>query len=268
MKIGIIGAMEEEVQLLIKEMKVFSEEIIGMRTYYSGMLFNQDVVLAFSRWGKVAAASTVTTLIQKYNVDLVLFTGVAGALNSSLNVGDIVIADNLTQYDMDVSGLPGFNKFEIPLLGKGFFSVDPALAKLAKKSAQYYLENEMKQEINTEIINEFGLKNPQVIVGGIASGDQFVTDGRKIRNMFTADDYPQCVEMEGAAVAQVCYEHGVKYVVFRVISDKADEHANIDFKKFIEHTASHFTKGIIKQIMMKLTPDILHSRKIIPSEPL
>ncbi len=100
---------------------MLSEEVIGMRTYYSGRLFNEDVVLAFSRWSKVAAVSTVTTLIQKYNVDLVLFTGVAGALNSRLNVGDIIIADNLTQYDMDVSGLPRFKKFEIPLLGKCFF---------------------------------------------------------------------------------------------------------------------------------------------------
>ena len=118
MKIGIIGAMEEEIQLFKNDLEIISEETIGMRKYYTGRLFGKDIVLVFSRWGKVAAASTVTTLIQKFQVDLVLFTGVAGAVNSKLNVGDIIISKNLIQHDMDVTALPGFKKFEIPLLGK------------------------------------------------------------------------------------------------------------------------------------------------------
>jgi len=253
-KIGIIGAMEEEIQLILKNLEVESESIIGMRKYYSGRLFNKDIILVFSRWGKVAAASTATTLIQKFNVDLVLFTGVAGAVNSDLNVGDIVIADNLVQYDMDATALPGFRKFEIPLLGKCFFPVDGALLDLAKRSAHYYIDNEMKNDINAGLLEEFGIEIPKVAVGVIASGDKFIADGNIINELSSQINNLQCVEMEGAAVAQVCYEHGVKFLVFRVISDKANEHANIDFNKFIENASSHFTRGIIKKVITDIAP--------------
>ena len=90
--------MQEEVQLLIEDVEVTKIDNIGMREYYSGTLYNREVVIVFSRWGKVAAASTVTTLIEKFNVDLVLFTGIAGAADDKLNIGDIVIADKLIQH--------------------------------------------------------------------------------------------------------------------------------------------------------------------------
>lgn len=252
MRIGIIGAMEEEIQCFKNDLEIVSEEIIGMRKYYIGRLFGKDIVLVFSRWGKVAAASTVTTLIQKFEVNLVLFTGVAGAVNSNLNIGDIVISNNLIQYDMDVTAIPGFKKFEVPLLNKCSFEIDDSLLDTATKSAHYYIDNEMKSEINVEVLNEFGIKIPKVVVGTIASGDQFIADKDKIRVLSSQIDNLECIEMEGAAVAQVCYEHGVAFIVFRVISDKADEYANIDFKKFVENAASHFTKGIIKQVIIDL----------------
>lgn len=248
MKIGIIGAMQEETLLILKSMKVLSEETIGMRTYYSGKLFDKDIVLVFSRWGKVAAASTVTTLIQRYYVDLVLFTGVAGAARNDLNVGDIVIADKLVQHDMDATALPGFENFEIPLLGKSYFEVDESLLKAAVNSARQYVDTEMTS-IPADMLNEFGIKQPKVLTGTIASGDQFIGDGSKIRELSENIENLQCVEMEGAAVAQVCFEHDIKFIVLRVISDKADEHANIDFPKFIENAASRFTYGIIKRFI-------------------
>ncbi|HEY8805577.1 MAG TPA: 5'-methylthioadenosine/adenosylhomocysteine nucleosidase [Clostridium sp.] len=252
MKIGIIGAMEEEIQLLKNDLEIISEETIGMRKYYTGKLFGRDIVLVFSRWGKVAAASTVTTLIQKFQVDLVLFTGVAGAVNSKLNIGDIVISKKLIQHDMDVTALPGFKKFEIPLLGKCFFEVNSSLLKAGIKSANHYINNEMKNDVSVELLSEFRIKSPKVVVGTIASGDQFISDKSKIQNLSWEIDELECIEMEGAAVAQVCYEHGVNFMVFRVISDKADEHANMDFNKFIKKAASYFTKGILKQVITSL----------------
>lgn len=252
MKIGIIGAMQQETQLIINNMKILSEETIGMRTYYSGKLFNKDIVLVFSRWGKVAASSTVTTLIQKYGVDLVLFTGVAGAARNDLNIGDIVIADKLVQHDMDATALPGFESFEIPLLGKSYFEVDEALLKCAVKSAREYVDTEIIS-IPADLLNEFGIGLPKVLTGTIASGDQFIGDSTKIRELSENIENLQCVEMEGAAVAQVCFEHNVKFIVLRVISDKANEHANVDFPKFIENAASRFTYGIIKRFITDIS---------------
>ncbi len=248
MKIGIIGAMLEETRIIMNNMKVLSEETIGMRTYYSGKLFDKDIVLVFSRWGKVAASSTVTTLIQKYGVDLVLFTGVAGAARSDLNIGDIVIAEKLVQHDMDATALPGFGEFEIPLLGKSYFEVDDSLLKCAVKSARQYIDTEITS-IPAGLLNEFGIKRPTVLTGTIASGDQFIGDSRKIQELSEKVENLLCVEMEGAAVAQVCFEHNIEFIVLRVISDKANEHANIDFPKFIENAASRFTYGIIKQLI-------------------
>ncbi len=248
MKIGIIGAMLEETQLIMNNMKILSEETIGMRTYYTGRLFDKDIVLVFSRWGKVAAASTVTTLIQKFGVDLVLFTGVAGAARNDLNVGDIVIADKLVQHDMDVTALPGFGSFEIPLLGKSYFEVDESLLKCAVESARHYIDTELIS-IPADLLNEFGIKLPKVLTGTIASGDQFIGNAGKVIELTSQIENLQCVEMEGAAVAQVCFEHNIKFIVLRVISDKANEHADIDFPKFVENAARIFTYGVIKQFI-------------------
>lgn len=252
MKIGIIGAIEEEIQLLREEIEIISEETIGMRQYYNGIIFGKEVTLVFSRCGKVAAASTATTLIQQFGVDLILFTGVAGGANKERKIGDIVLSKRLVQHDMDATGLSGFGKFEIPLLKKSYFEVDDSLLNKALESARYYIDHDMKKDVNAELLNEFGIKVPKVVVGTVASGDQFISEGAKIKTLSSEIEDLQCVEMEGAAVAQVCYEYGVKYMVFRVISDNADEHANINFNRFIDKTARYFTKGIVKEMIKEL----------------
>ena len=132
------------------------------------------------------------------------------------------------------------------------FEVNSSLVDAAIKSANHYINNEMKNDVSVELLSEFGIKSLKVVVGTIASGDQFIADKRKIQALSSEIDELECIEMEGAAVAQVCYEHGVKFIVFRVISDKADEHANMDFNKFIKKAASYFTKGIVKQVITAL----------------
>ncbi|PYG88854.1 adenosylhomocysteine nucleosidase [Ruminiclostridium sufflavum DSM 19573] len=249
MTIGIIGAMQEEIKLLSESMTIKESKNIGMRNFYVGDLFGKDVVLVFSRCGKVAAASTVTTLIETFGVNLVIFTGVAGGADKSLNIGDIVIADKLVQHDMDASALPPFRKFEIPLLGVDTFEASPKMTALAKLSAHHYISESMKADVAECYLKEFEITTPNITVGTVASGDLFVADIQKVQSLSREIRNLKCIEMEGAAVAQVCYEHNTDFVVFRVISDKADKEAGINFPKFIEKTASHFTCGIIKQFI-------------------
>ena len=111
--IAIMSAMQEEVQALLQNLKNIAPVTKGMRTYYKGILFNKPVVIVFSRWGKVAASATATQLINDFKVDEIIFTGVAGAISPTLNIGDIVIGDKLYQHDMDAS--PLYQKFEIPI---------------------------------------------------------------------------------------------------------------------------------------------------------
>lgn len=252
MVIGIIGAMQQEIKLLVESMTVKETRIIGMREYFSGTLFGKDVVLVFSRCGKVAAASTVTTLIEIFKVDMVIFTGVAGGADKTLNIGDIVIADALVQHDMDASPLPEFRRFEIPLLGIDTFMVSDKMVSLAKKSAEVYISEYMKADVEESDLEEFNITKPKVEIGTIASGDQFIADSNKVNGLCTDIRNLKCIEMEGAAVAQVCHEHNLDYIVFRVISDKADEHASINFPKFIEKTASHFTRGILERFISEI----------------
>lgn len=252
MKIGIIAAMEEEILLLREAIEVQSVQTIGMRKFYNGILSGKQVTLVLSRCGKVAAASTATTLIQQFGVDLILFTGVAGGANKGRSIGDIVISKRLVQHDMDASGFSGAGKFEIPILEKAYFDVDEGLLKQAVTSAHSYVSHYMDQEVDRELRQEFGITIPQIVAGTIASGDQFISDSNKIKELSREIDDLQCVEMEGAAVAQVCYEYGIKLIVIRVISDHADEEAEINFGRFIEKTARHFTGGIVREVLKEL----------------
>ena len=239
--IGIISAMQEEIQALLVEIRNLKTSVKGMRTYYSGDLFDKKVVLVFSRWGKVASSATTTQLINDYNVDEIIFTGVAGAIKNDLNIGDIVIGKNLVQHDMDAT--PLFDQFEIPLLNKKYFETSNSL-KLEEASNQFI--NNYTEYINTEQSREFGIEIPKVIVGDIASGDEFISDNSRIQQMNRELPSAVCVEMEGAAVAQVCYEYQVPFSVIRIISDKADYKATIDFPKFVSSVASHYAFGILK----------------------
>ena len=146
-RIGIIGAMPEEIALLLPKVTQKKEFRIGRRSFISGRIENHEVVVVFSRMGKVAASSTVTTLINHFKCGLILFTGVAGALDKKLNVGDMVIGSKLVQHDMDISILPDYKRFEVPLLDKQFFSPPAWLITKAEEAAEKYLKIIMPREI-------------------------------------------------------------------------------------------------------------------------
>ncbi len=247
MKIGIIGAMREEVEKLIAEMICEKQTVKGKRTFYEGSLYGKQVVLVFSRWGKVAAATTVTQLIIEYSVDKVIFSGIAGALSSQLAIGDVVIAEKLFQHDMDAS--PLMPRFEIPLIGRSFFEAEKMDMSKAKLAVEKFIQTET---VFMEKLKGYNISAPKVLLGDIASGDQFINsqDGRnEIKNNLPS---VLCVEMEGAAVAQVCYDFSVPFLVIRTISDSADEEAVVDFPVFLEHVASEYAHYILKELFQLL----------------
>ncbi len=239
--IAIISAMQEEIQALLNKLENVSIAEKGMRKYYTGTLFNKKVVLVFSRWGKVASAATTTQLINDYKPSEIIFTGVAGALKDSLNIGDIVIGENLYQYDVDCR--PIFKKFEIPILKKEYFTTQNQ-EKLIKATSLFL--KEYNNYITPEKAQLFDITTPSVSIGNIATGDQFISSSKKVGELNLQLPSVLCVEMEGASVAQVCYEYKIPYSVIRIISDKANDNATIDFPKFAKSIASNYALGILK----------------------
>ncbi|WP_456423582.1 5'-methylthioadenosine/adenosylhomocysteine nucleosidase [Lutibacter sp.] len=238
---GIISAMQEEIQALLNKLQNISTITKGMRTYYTGTLFDKKVVLVFSRWGKVASAVTTTQLINDFNIDEIIFTGVAGAIKPTLNIGDIVIGKKLFQHDMNAS--PLFEPFEIPLLKRKFLETKDATKLL---SATNKFLNSYASYINPKEAINFDITHPKVVYEDIASGDQFISCVAKIKHLNSILPTTYCVEMEGAAVAQVCFEYKVPFSIIRVISDKANNNATIDFPKFANSIASNYALGILK----------------------
>lgn len=243
MSIGIISAMKEEIQALQKQLKISAKFQKGMRTYYQGTLFDQDVVLVFSRWGKVASATTVTQLINDFAIEEIIFTGVAGAAQMHISIGDLIIGQSLYQHDMDASPLVG--QFEIPLLGKKSFQTDQNSRLQMHKATKIFMK-EIGQYIPKTSLESLGINSPKIHIGDIASGDQFISSAEQLGNILKQLPDVLCVEMEGAAVAQVCHEYKVPFTIIRTISDHSNDNAHIDFPKFANEIASQFALGIIR----------------------
>lgn len=248
LKIGLLGAMEEEVSAIKDKMMIEEEIIIAGRTYYIGRIDHLDVVLSFSRWGKVASASTATTLINVFNVDFILFTGVAGAVSESLNIGDIVIANGLYQHDMDAR--PFFDQFQIPLTEGCLFKPNITHIKQAKIAAENMLAR-IGSLINEDVLASFDIVNPLIHIGIIASGDQFIVNAHLHQNLYftQGESRTLAVEMEGAAIAQVCEEYKIPYMIIRTISDKATRSAAIDFQRFIKQVASLYSVALVEDFL-------------------
>jgi adenosylhomocysteine nucleosidase len=244
--VGIMGAMEEEIGSLKHKLTGTTSDIIAQREYIKGSFHDVETVLVFSRWGKVAAASTATTLITKYGVNCIIFTGVAGAVSEELNIGDIVIGDQLYQHDMNAE--PLFKKHEIPLTGISNFHSHASLTDNAFRSAKIFTNNFHVTFKDQEMLARLSISSPKVVKGKIASGDQFVGSKEKTQEIRDAVPNTLAVEMEGGAVAQVCHEHGVPFVIIRTISDKADHSAHIDFPKFVSEVMTKYSEGIVSEM--------------------
>ncbi|MCY0912162.1 5'-methylthioadenosine/adenosylhomocysteine nucleosidase [Massilia antarctica] len=224
--------------------------IHGMRNYASGQVAGIDAVCVLSRIGKVAAAMTATTLVEKYGVTHILFTGVAGAGDGGVKVGDIVVAESLVQYDMDAS--PLFPRFEVPLTGLSHFQSDLHMSQRIASAATDFLDKDFETVIDDAERAEFALERPRVHRGLIASGDQFISKRAHLAQLTGSLPGLLAVEMEGAAVAQVCFELGIPFAVIRTISDNANEEAATDFMRFVKSVASRYAFYIVTRFCADL----------------
>ena len=229
--VGIIGAMEIEVETLKKHMKIRRTVNKAHMEFCEGVLGGKEVVVVRSGIGKVNAAVCTQILVDDFKADTVINTGIAGSLKAEINIGDIVVSTDLVHHDMDAVNF-GYPLGQIPQMDTFSFKADEKLAELAEKVCK---------EVNPEI---------QVFHGRVVSGDQFVADKEtkeKISTLFAG----YCTEMEGAAIAQTAYLNQVPFVVLRAISDKADDSASMDYPAFEKQAVLHsvrLVRGMMKAL--------------------
>ena len=247
--IGILGAMAEEIDEVKALLTNKTIVKIANREFVVGKINGIACVVAFSKWGKVAATITATLLVQEFGITDLFFIGTAGALADGLKVGDIVISKRLVQHDLDAR--PIISRFELPLLNRVYVDSDPTLTELAGKAVTNLLSRGVEHMVGEEAVKEFGL-NPTLYFGDIASGDQFINSDEKRNEILSFLPDVLCVEMEGAAVAQVCLEFGTPFTVIRTISDTADHNAKVDFGKFTVEVANAYSRAIIGEMMRLL----------------
>ncbi|WP_194714439.1 5'-methylthioadenosine/adenosylhomocysteine nucleosidase [Noviherbaspirillum soli] len=245
-RFGIISALQEEQAGLITQMLNAKTVTLGKRDYVQGNLWGVDCVCVLSRLGKVASSATAAMLIERFEVSHLLFTGVAGSADPEVRVGDIVIASELVQHDMDTR--PLFPRFEIPLTGLSRFPSDTGINRYLLEAASSFLEQDLLTEISEESRLDFNLQQPRIHQGLIASGDEFIASVARLQELKV--DFPDllAVEMEGAAVAQVCHEFDVPFSVIRTISDNANEDSAVDFLSFIRHVASVYAFHTMRRL--------------------
>lgn len=229
--IGIIGAMEEEVELLKEKMTdTVIIEKAGMK-FVKGTLKGQTAVVVRSGIGKVNAGICTQILADEFQVEAVINTGIAGSLKAEINIGDIVLSTDTMQHDVDAREF-GYPLGQIPRMETLTFLADEKLRKLAKKVCE---------EVNPDI---------QVFEGRVASGDQFVAD-KETKEKIIENTQAYCTEMEGAAIGQAAYLNKIPYLVIRAISDKADDSAHVDYPTF-ERQAIRHTVNLVSSMMERL----------------
>ncbi|MDF2876919.1 MAG: nucleosidase [Clostridia bacterium] len=229
--IGIIGAMDEEVISLKRKMNITETKVVASMEFCQGTMNDKELVVVRCGIGKVNAAVCTQILIDRFEVDCIINTGVAGGLHPDINIGDIVISSDTVEHDMDASAV-GNPRGEIPRMNKTYFEADEKLVAVAKAAAQN-LEGDHK-----------------VVIGRVASGDQFISSIKvkeDIYSTFTA----YCAEMEGAAIAHTCYLNQIPFVIIRAISDKADHSADVNFEEFVYVAARNASK-MIENILANL----------------
>lgn len=248
-RIALVSAMHEELAAVLARMPNEHKTVVAGREFWVGHWHGHDVVAVLSRIGKVAAATTATTLIERFGVSRIVFTGVAGGLAPHVNVGDVVVAREFIQHDMDAS--PLFPRHEVPLTGMTRFLADPVLSDALAAAAPFAMQDMLATLPPNEWLN-LDLPNAKVHQGLIASGDRFVS--QTLESQTLQRDLPDAlaVEMECAAMAQVCHDYGVPLAAVRTISDRADDAAHVDFPRFIQSIASRYSVAVLDRLLSTL----------------
>jgi adenosylhomocysteine nucleosidase len=226
-KIAIIGAMEEEVAILRNQIESSSTDTIANSEYTSGKLKGADVVLLKSGIGKVNAAMSTAVLLYHYQPDVVINTGSAGGLNPELQVGDIVISTEVRHHDVDATVF-GYEYGQVPQMPAAYLA-DKRLIETAARSAET-------------------LTGVQVVKGLITTGDSFMSDPDRVESIRHKWNDLQAVEMEAAAIAQVCYQFGTPFVIIRSLSDIAGKESNISFDQYLEKAARNSAELVVKMV--------------------
>jgi adenosylhomocysteine/aminodeoxyfutalosine nucleosidase len=225
MKIAIMGAMPEEIAPILKELGVYTTSEYAGNKYYQATYKGVELVLAYSKIGKVFSTLTATTMIEHFGADRLLFSGVAGAISPELKVGDLIVATKLAQHDLDITAFG--HPFGYVPEGSVYIDTDLDMIALSKEVAK-----EMQKEVKEGII---------------ATGDQFVANEERknwIGKTFSAD----ALEMEGGSVAVVCNALNVPFFILRAISDAADMDASFSFDAFLEKSAQESATFVMKMV--------------------
>ena len=223
--LGIIGAMDEEVLEIKNALKDVTVETAAGMEFYRGKINEKEVVVVRSGIGKVNAAVCSQILVDKFGAEAIVNTGIAGSLKAEIDIGDIVLSCDSVQHDMDATGF-GYPIGQIPRMETFAFPADQKLLKLAEKCC-----NQVNPDIKT-------------FVGRVVSGDQFISDKEKKQQLIDNFD-GFCTEMEGAAIAQVCYLNHIGCLIIRAISDKADDSATVDYPAFEAKAIEHSVKLLL-----------------------
>ena len=249
MTTAILSALAPEQSGLLKALGQAQHTVHAGRVFSHGTLHGQPVVLALSGIGKVAAATTAAVLIERFGVSRIVFTGVAGGVGEGVAVGDIVVAQDYVQHDMDVS--PLFERWRVPGCDSVRLRCDPALTAIVLEAVSACLAS-----ARGHFDHEFMSAAPRLHTGLVASGDRFITCAavaRGVREPLLAAGYDVlAVEMEGAAVAQVCGDYGLPFAAVRTISDRADDTAHVDFPAFMDKVASRYAERIVQTLLTLL----------------
>ncbi|HEU4460480.1 MAG TPA: 5'-methylthioadenosine/adenosylhomocysteine nucleosidase [Methylibium sp.] len=241
MRLALVAALTQELRALIAALDAPQLEHHAGREFVVGRLEGHEVVLALSRIGKVAAATTATLLIERYGAEALVFTGVAGGLGP-VAVGDVVVARELLQHDLDAS--PLFPRHEVPLTGRARFPTDAELGDEIARAARDALEAERIGLAAS--FAALGIEAPKLHEGLVVSGDRFVATATESAALHAELPDALAVEMEGAAVAQVCHDCDVPFAVLRCISDRADDAAHRDFPRFLDEIAGPLAAAVLR----------------------
>lgn len=248
-RIALVSAMHEELAAVLERMPDEHKEVVAGREFWLGHWQGHEVVAVLSRIGKVAAATTATALIERFGVTRMVFTGVAGGLAPQVRVGDVVVASEFIQHDMDAS--PLFPKHQIPLTGMTRFPADAVLTQALLAAAPLAMQDVAASLSRNDWMN-IDLAAAKVHQGLIASGDRFVSQTVESQALKNAIPDALAVEMECAAIAQVCHDYGIPLAAVRTISDRADDDAHVDFPRFIQTIASRYSVAVLDRLLAKL----------------
>lgn len=243
MTTAILSALAEEQHGLREQLDGAQHVRYAARDFHTGRWHGKPIVLALSRIGKVAAATTATALIERFGVQRIVFTGVAGGLHGDVKVGDTVIATEFLQHDMDAS--PLFPRHEVPLYGCSRFAADLDLVVLLSLAANAVSIGLFDAAVRAR----FQLDGMRIHQGLLVSGDRFVSAAQEA--LILQRDLPDAlaVDMEGAAVAQVCHDYGVPFAAVRNISDRADDTAHVDFPAYLSQVAGKQARALISALL-------------------